>query len=64
MTIGKRLKQAESRLQSQQPCRILSREETFRALAEIDQDALQQIPDNQMHGIMTGRQIKAVLGAL
>lgn len=64
MTIGQRLKQAEVRLQTQHPCRILSRQETEKALAELDQDSLQRIPDNQMHGILTGRQVKAVLGAI
>lgn len=60
----RRLKRAESRLQAQQPTRILSRAETENAMAEIDQDALHQIPDYQRRGILTGRQIKAVLGAL
>lgn len=61
MTIGKRLKQAESRLQSQQPCRILSREELEAALRKITPEELAAIPDNAVFGSITGRHYKAIV---
>lgn len=63
MTTAKRIRQIETRLQVK-TCRILSRPETERVLAGLNQEVLQQIPDNEVHGILTGRQVKAVLGAL
>lgn len=62
MTLDQRIKMAENRLQA--PARILSKTETDAALLAIDQDALLQLPDNDQYGILTGRQIKSVLGGV
>lgn len=61
MTIHRRLKQAESRLQVQRPCRILSREEVEAALRKITPEELAEISDDAVFGSITGRHYKAIL---
>lgn len=61
MTIHRRLKQAEARIQSQQPTRILSKAEVEAALRKITPEELAEIPDDAVFGSITGRHYKAIV---
>lgn len=62
MTTTRRIKQLEARIQTQQPCRILSKEEVEAALRKITPEELAAIPDDAVFGSITGKHYKAIVG--